>query len=190
MTTINLVGNGLSGSTGSGNFIGANTPILITPNIGAATGTSLALSSQPAFIAYISSDQGNVTGNGAVYTVHFDSTLANVGTCFNTSTYTFTAPTTGFYLLTAAFGMYNITSAMTEGYVSLVCTGQTYTQIIGSPAAIKDVGSQLPCAISRTVKMTANDTCSVAVAIYHGAANSAATQSAAANTHFSGFFLG
>lgn len=41
MTTINSVGNGLSGSTGSGNFVGANTPTLITPVLGAATATSI-----------------------------------------------------------------------------------------------------------------------------------------------------
>lgn len=44
MTTINAVNNGLSGSTGSGAFVGANTPTLITPIIGAATGTSLVFS--------------------------------------------------------------------------------------------------------------------------------------------------
>lgn len=44
MTTNNSVNVGLSGSTGSGNFVGANTPTLITPIIGAAIGTSLSLS--------------------------------------------------------------------------------------------------------------------------------------------------
>ena len=41
MTTINSVGNGLSGVTGSGNFVGANTPTLITPVLGVATATSI-----------------------------------------------------------------------------------------------------------------------------------------------------
>jgi hypothetical protein len=41
MTTINAVGNGLSGAIGSGNFVGANTPTLITPVLGAATATSV-----------------------------------------------------------------------------------------------------------------------------------------------------
>ncbi len=40
MTTINAVGNGLSGVTGSGAFVGENTPTLITPNLGIpASGT-------------------------------------------------------------------------------------------------------------------------------------------------------
>lgn len=53
MTTINSVGNGLSGVTGSGNFVGANTPTLITPVLGAATATSINFggSSLAAYIA-------------------------------------------------------------------------------------------------------------------------------------------
>ncbi len=41
MTTNNPVNTGLSGTTGSGNFVGANTPTLITPVLGAATATSI-----------------------------------------------------------------------------------------------------------------------------------------------------
>jgi hypothetical protein len=44
MSFINQVGNSLTGLTGTGNFVGANTPTLITPNIGVATGTSLTFS--------------------------------------------------------------------------------------------------------------------------------------------------
>ncbi len=41
MATNNAVNTSLSGQTGTGNFVGANTPTLITPVIGVATGTSL-----------------------------------------------------------------------------------------------------------------------------------------------------
>ncbi len=41
MATTNAVGNSLTGSTGSGTFVGANTPTLITPVLGAATATSI-----------------------------------------------------------------------------------------------------------------------------------------------------
>ena len=44
MTTNNSVNVPLSGNTGTGNFVGANTPTLITPVLGAATGTSIAFS--------------------------------------------------------------------------------------------------------------------------------------------------
>jgi hypothetical protein len=44
VATQNGVNLGLSSSTGTGNFVGSNTPTLITPVLGAATGTSLVTS--------------------------------------------------------------------------------------------------------------------------------------------------
>jgi len=41
MATNNAVNTSLSGQTGTGNFVGANTPTLITPVLGAATATSV-----------------------------------------------------------------------------------------------------------------------------------------------------
>lgn len=41
MATINAVGNGLSGVTGTGSFVGSTSPILVTPIIGAASATSI-----------------------------------------------------------------------------------------------------------------------------------------------------
>lgn len=41
MTTKNAVGNSLTGSTGSGSFVGATSPTLVTPVLGAATATSI-----------------------------------------------------------------------------------------------------------------------------------------------------
>ena len=41
MATINQVGNSLTGLTGTGSFVGANTPTLITPVLGVATATSV-----------------------------------------------------------------------------------------------------------------------------------------------------
>ncbi len=55
MTAVNSVGNALTGSTGTGAFVGANTPTLITPVIGAATGTSLVTSGG------ITASQGRLT---------------------------------------------------------------------------------------------------------------------------------
>ena len=41
MTTINPVGNGLKGVTGSGNFVGATSPTLVTPVLGTPTSGTL-----------------------------------------------------------------------------------------------------------------------------------------------------
>lgn len=41
MAKINAVGNGLSGTTGTGNFVGATSPTLVTPVLGVASATSI-----------------------------------------------------------------------------------------------------------------------------------------------------
>ena len=41
MATINILNSGLYGVTGVGNFVGSNSPTLITPTLGAATVTSI-----------------------------------------------------------------------------------------------------------------------------------------------------
>jgi hypothetical protein len=41
MTAINSVGNSLTGSTGTGAFLGSNTPTLITPVLGVSSATSI-----------------------------------------------------------------------------------------------------------------------------------------------------
>lgn len=41
ITTINAVGNGLSGVSGTGSFVGATNPNLVTPTLGTATATSV-----------------------------------------------------------------------------------------------------------------------------------------------------
>jgi len=44
MTTNNAVNVGLSGATGSGSFVGATSPTLVTPTLGVATATTIAFS--------------------------------------------------------------------------------------------------------------------------------------------------
>lgn len=44
MAVINQVGNSLTGATGTGKFVGETSAVMVTPTIGAATGTSLRLS--------------------------------------------------------------------------------------------------------------------------------------------------
>jgi hypothetical protein len=56
MTVINSVGNALTGSTGTVNFVGSNTPTLITPVLGAASATSLSFSSTTGLIGTTTND--------------------------------------------------------------------------------------------------------------------------------------
>lgn len=58
MATTNDVGNILSGATGSGTFVGATSPTLVTPTLGAASATSLTFSSTTGVV-------GTTTNNNA-----------------------------------------------------------------------------------------------------------------------------
>ncbi len=54
---------------------------------------------QPAFLAYMSAQRDNVTGDGTLYTMPFDSEVFDKGGNFNTGTYRFTAPVAGTLIL-------------------------------------------------------------------------------------------
>ncbi len=58
MSIVNEIGNTLAGQTGTGNFVGANTPTLITPVLGVASATSISFSSTSGII-------GTTTNNAA-----------------------------------------------------------------------------------------------------------------------------
>ena len=58
MATVNQVGLGLSGSTGTGSFVGSTSPTLVTPTLGIASATSITFSSTTGII-------GTTTNNSA-----------------------------------------------------------------------------------------------------------------------------
>jgi len=65
---------------------------------------------QPAFFAYVSSSQLNVTGDGTNYTCAFDTERYDQNADYNTGTYTFTAPVDGIYLFATCILMDGIVS--------------------------------------------------------------------------------
>lgn len=56
MAVVNQVGNALTGSTGTGSFVGATSPTLVTPVLGAASATSLSFSSTSGIIGTTTND--------------------------------------------------------------------------------------------------------------------------------------
>src|SRR5260221_1941556 len=63
MATNNSVNTPLSGTTGTGNFVGANTPTLIAPVIGAATATSITFSPTTGGIVGTTTNDNTNAGN-------------------------------------------------------------------------------------------------------------------------------
>lgn len=139
---------------------------LISNGAGVApTYQSVSAGSAIGFVAYASSAKSNVTGNNVIYTVLFDSTTRNDGTCYNTSTGVFTAPSTGLYSFSTTMG-FTSGAALTAGSELVIgATGSVSSQIlvqIGVGAsALTSTALILSCAWMQ--QMTANDTVKIDV---------------------------
>lgn len=161
MATINAVGTGLTGASGTGNFVGNNSPTLISPALGAATATSInfggsTLSTYTAFTtwtpAFTFATPGNLTvayaGQTGYYTQIGDVVIATFSLTY-TPTYTTSSGAihlTG--LPVAANASINFTGSMyasaptfpagTTNIVLFLPGGATYLEIIASGSATAD----------------------------------------------------
>ena len=107
-----LVGNG--GSTG----------IAISAN------GEVTMAAQPSVLAYNSSVDSNVTGNGAWVTVDFDTEVHDRNADFASDT--FTAPVAGIYLLTTTIKVSGITSSGTINWTKFVTSNRDIATSIRS----------------------------------------------------------
>lgn len=89
MSTVNNVGIGLSGQTGTGAFVGSNSPMMTTPTIGNATGTGVTFS--------------NTATGGVVGTTTNDSASSGIQGEFMSSVIPFVSSV-------SASGTFNVTS--------------------------------------------------------------------------------
>tara|TARA_R110000803_G_scaffold25416_1_gene60753 strand:+ start:6772 stop:7464 length:693 start_codon:yes stop_codon:yes gene_type:complete len=78
---------------------------------------------QPCFSAYRSSYQYNIADNG---TIIFNAEAFDVGSDFNTTTGTFTAPVTGKYLLTYSVDVSSLDSAASYYWLKLLTSNRNY----------------------------------------------------------------
>ena len=75
---------------------------------------------QPSFSVFLSGDILNVTGDGTVYTVIWDSEIFDIGSNFSTVTGKFTAPIDGKYWLYTDIYMYSLAAAHTACELHIV----------------------------------------------------------------------
>jgi hypothetical protein len=183
--------------TTNGVLYSANSGVITSTSAGTATyvltsnGSGSAPTFQPApvalFQAYLSATATNVSGDGTVYTIAFNSTAWNVGSCFNTGTYTFTAPTTGKYLFTGTTWSTDFTVAHTQAYQLLVTTGGNYNLYSVNPYVVAGNGT-LQLSWSATVSMSSGNTATLSYGAVGGTkiVDIAGTQGA---TTFSGSYI-
>jgi hypothetical protein len=118
MPVINQVGNSLTGLTGTGTFVGANTPTLITPVLGAATGTSLVLSGK---LTANNSINGFATTATAAATTTLTVSSAQIQEFTGSTTQTLVMPVTStlvtgqqYYIINNSSGVVTVQSSGTN----------------------------------------------------------------------------
>ena len=85
-----------------------------------ALATPVTTSTQPVFMAYLSTTQSNVSGDGTTVQVVYDTALVNQGSNYNAGTGVFTVPITGNYIFTASNILMN--TVLVTGYNAAVNT--------------------------------------------------------------------
>lgn len=116
---------GIDNSASDAFKISASTALGTTDTFIMTTAGERTMPLQPAFLAYLSSTASNVTGDGTVYTVIFDTEKFDQNNDYNNGTGQFVAPVQGNYLLSCTLlGQQFATSRPTT--VAIVTTGGTY----------------------------------------------------------------
>jgi len=123
---------------------------------------------QPAFLAFLNAAQNNVTGNAAVYTIHFDLEIYDQNADYNNGTYTFTSPVTGKYILDAEISVNDLAAAHTLGTTIIVTSNRNYQIDQINIGAVKNVDNAYTACGGTIADMDAGDTATVTLQISNG----------------------
>lgn len=160
-----IVGNG--GSTG----------------IAVSVNGEVTMAAQPAFLAFNSSTDSNVTGNGASATVDFDTEVYDQNADFASDT--FTAPVAGRYTFKLGVRLSGITSAADSWEITVITSNRTFFH---SHNFTDNLASLETISFTMDADMDASDTVTVVVVVSGEASDVVDIQGNATNlvTHFSG----
>ena len=120
---------------------------------------------QPAFLAYNSSTDSNVTGSGQNVQVEFDTEIFDQGGDYNTSTDTFTAPVTGRYMFIFSISMSGLASNHDNPNFRVTTSNRIYLGGAMDFGAVRDVSGnlilQMVCFADMDITDTATCSCFV-----------------------------
>jgi hypothetical protein len=113
---------------------------------------------QSAFLAYLSTEDENLTQGGAENKLPFQTERFDLNADYNTSTYTFTAPVTGKYQFNVSIRLDDMASNTTYNYTYFKTSNRTYTFWLASPA---DWNGSAFYSVNGSIlaDLDANDTC-------------------------------
>lgn len=123
----------------------------------------------PAFNVGVAAPIPNVTGNGTIYTVVYDTVKFDRGSNLSGGTTTFTAPVDGVYWFTFDVLFTNVQASHTVGEIRIVGGGDWVD--VFSPANERNANDEVNRKISVLMSLTASDTVSTRVQISNGPLN-------------------
>jgi hypothetical protein len=156
--------SGIDNSDSDAYVISAGNVIGTANVMRAAVGGQINYPKQPAFLA-TNTLQSNVTGDGTVYTVTFETEIFDQGSDFASPT--FTAPVTGRYILSILYYLNGLQSTHI-GDFNFVTSNRFYSLFGMSIGVVRTGGSSIRLSSSQHVDMDAADTASVSITISGG----------------------
>lgn len=151
------------------------------------TGRPLLQPKQPAFCANLSATVSNVTGDGTVYTILFDSVLKDQTSSYNNATGVFTAPVAGKYYFFATIHP-GSSSPMNSMIVNLVATGITSQLCKINPVPL-NVANTYTSSGGCLISMSASDTISCTIQISGGTKIASVLGSSSPVSFFGGYLV-
>ena len=122
--------------------------------------------SQSSFLAQLSVDQDDKTGDGTEFIIPYDTEIRDAGANFSNGVYT--APLDCFLHADACATLAQLSAAHTRGLLSFVASNRTINCSLSNYGAMRDVSdNSLNVNISHTIDMDAADTCHVVVAVFN-----------------------
>lgn len=146
---------------------------------------------QAQFVATKTANSTNVTGDGTLYQVPFDSIVYNVNSCYNSSTGTFTAPVAGTYLFESHVEITNISSSHTNSLLEVSVNASTNRLVYNFNArnCANSTTFFFVAAMSQIIPLSANDTVNMLLNVYGGTKTITVVGTGGYDTYFSGHLL-
>lgn len=163
--------NSILALDGSGNVIvTATLPSAVQGNITSTGNLGNQLNTtRCAFLCYMNTTTGAVTGDGTNATVVFDTKPFDQGSNVTLAGTTFTAPVTGKYLFNLSLTIGSIAASQTAFSIQIVTTARTYKLVVGNAVNMQAGTAQVGATTSIIAPMTAGDTCTVQATVTGGA---------------------
>ena len=145
---------------------------------------------QPCFRAYVTGTQTDVSGDGTIVKVQFNTEGYDIGSNYDNTTYTFTTPCDGRYLLSTVVYLEGLAEGFTGTHISIMKNG---TKLVGHMSKTYPFGYSGAQAfpVYCITNMSASDTLYVNLAVYGSTKTIDIIQNGSnTNSFFSAYLIG